>query len=56
MKSTDIQAIMQSLQKLESLENEPKDPGHWKINCSLLVVEGYANDVAEMIPIWTSEG
>ena len=33
-----------------------KDPGIWKLNCSLLRDEVYVNEINRMIPTWIYEG
>ena len=42
--------------EMGELENELRDPGYWKMDCSLLADEEYVNSVTELIPIWAAEG
>ena len=42
--------------EMEELENELRGPGYWKMNCSLLADEEYANSVKELIPTWAAVG
>ena len=37
--------------EIGELENELKDPGYWKVNCSMLKDEEYVNNVTEMLPV-----
>jgi len=37
--------------EIGELKNELKDPGYWKVNCSMLKDEEYVNNVTEMLPV-----
>jgi len=36
--------------------NQMKDPGFWKMNCSILEDANYIDEISHLIPQWVAEG
>lgn len=52
---TDHAAILLGVTKINK-QNQTRDPGIWKMNCSLLEEGNYVDDVALKIPVWIAQG